>query len=196
LEGFVLRPLSAQLLEETIPEKEGWVDRQKLLRIGGRTRKPQLEVAKSLEIKDDATPAGGCLLTDPVFAERLKELIVHQELSLDNIELLKVGRHFRISSKTKLVVGRDERENDLIQGLAGEGDYLCMPNEALAGPTSLIRGEVNQELIGIACGITCRYCDLRGAEAVDIIYMKAKDKIGNTLKVFPFEQEKVVALRV
>ncbi|MEW6170880.1 MAG: 7-cyano-7-deazaguanine synthase, partial [Candidatus Omnitrophota bacterium] len=105
LEGFVLRPLSAKLLPETIPEKNKWVCRDKLLSYNGRTRKPQIALAKKFNIKDYPCPAGGCLLTDPGFARRLKDLLKYDKLDLNNIELLKVGRHFRLNSEAKLIVG-------------------------------------------------------------------------------------------
>jgi tRNA U34 2-thiouridine synthase MnmA/TrmU len=160
LKGLVVRPLSARLLGETIPEKEGWVSRDKLLDFSGRSRKPQMALACAHNIKDYPNAAGGCLLTDPEFAKRLKELIGHQELSMQNVKLLKIGRHFRISERTKLVVGRNEKENEQLVSLAGENDYLFLPTEELAGPTSLGRGIFNEALINLSCRITCRYCDL------------------------------------
>ena len=169
LEGLVLRPLSARLLKETIPEKEGWVDRNRLLDFSGRTRKPQMKLADEFKIKEYPNPAGGCLLTDPEFSKRLKELIEHRELSLENIELLKVGRHFRISPETKLAVGRNEKENEQLANLAKGNDYLFMPRD-IAGPTALGRGKFNDDLIKLAANITCRYCDLDGKMEADIIY--------------------------
>jgi tRNA-specific 2-thiouridylase len=112
LEDLVVRPLSAKLLPQTLPEKEGWINRRNLLDFNGRSRKPQIELAKVFGFKDYAQPAGGCLLTDPAFSRRLKDLIIHQDLNINNVELLKIGRHFRLTSKTKLVVGRNEGENE------------------------------------------------------------------------------------
>ena len=123
LKGILLRPLSAKHLSETLPEKEGWVNRGNLLDFSGRTRKPQIELAKAFKIKDYPNPAGGCLLTDPEFAKRLKDIIRHDELNIDNVELLKIGRHFRISPKTKLVVGRNEKENKEIEAIFTENNF-------------------------------------------------------------------------
>jgi hypothetical protein len=172
LEGLVLRPLSAKLLQETIPEKEGWVSKDKLLDFSGRTRKPQIELAKRLDIKDYPCPAGGCLLTDPEFSKRLKELIKHRELNLDNVELLKIGRHFRLGPETKLVVGRNEEENEELANLAKENDYLFSPDEKIAGPTSLGRGKFDEDLIKLASSIASRYCDLNGHRDTEIIYRR------------------------
>ena len=123
LEGLILRPLSAKALPVTVPEKEGWVDREKLLRVQGRSRKPQIELADHYGIHDYPCPAGGCLLTDPGFAKRMKDLMVHDpDFSLNDVHLLKMGRHFRFSPGAKLIVGRQEEENQKIQTFAqGEG---------------------------------------------------------------------------
>jgi len=196
LEGLVLRPLSAKLLEETIPEKEGWISRDKLLNFGGRGRSDQVKLAKDLDIKDFAQPAGGCLLTDPLFTKRLKELIKHGELDLDNIELLKVGRHFRLSADAKLVVGRDEGENEELMSLAKDGDYLFMPTEEMAGPTSLGRGGFNDELIKFSCAITCRYCDTDSLGGTDIIWFGNKDARKNHLKALPAKDKEFVSFRI
>jgi hypothetical protein len=201
LEGLILRPLSAKLLPETLPEREGWVARKRLLDFGGRSRQPQIALAENFKIKDYPNAAGGCLLTDPVFSRRLKELITHEELTIDSIELLKVGRHFRISDKTRLVVGRDEKENRELENLARENDCLFMPAEDMAGPTALGRGEFDEELIKFACSITCRYCDLNGKTEAEVILKKgihpgAGDRPSLCLKVSPLDEDKLVSIRI
>jgi tRNA U34 2-thiouridine synthase MnmA/TrmU len=108
LDDLILRPLSAKFLPPTIPEREGWINRDKLLAIHGRSRKPQIKLAEDLGIRDYPCPAGGCLLTDPIFAKRVKDLMVHQiDFSLNDIHLLKIGRHYRLSPKLKLIIGRN-----------------------------------------------------------------------------------------
>lgn len=196
LEGLVLRPLSARLLSKTLPEKEGWVKRDKLLNFSGRTRRPQINLAKNFQIKNYPNASGGCLLTDPEFSKRLKDLIIHQELSIDNIELLKIGRHFRISQDTKLIVGRDEKENERLFKLAKDNDYLFMPCEKIAGPTSLGRGQFSEELIRLSCSITCHYCDLNGETNTQIIYRKISESEDRVLEVSPIEDAKLTGLRV
>lgn len=189
LEGLVLRPLSAKLLPESIPEKEGWVNRDKLMAFSGRGRRPQMELAKDLGITDYPTPAGGCLLTDPGFSKKLKDLLNFKELTIDNIELLKCGRYFRLSSRAKLVVGRNEKENNRLVDLAKEGDYLFFPDENTAGPTSLGRGEFDDGLIRLCCGITCSYCDLNGSGEADIIYKKIPNDTQRVLRAAPIGRE-------
>lgn len=195
LEGLVLRPLSARLLPQTIPEKEGWVKRDKLLSFSGRGRKQQIELARIFGIKEYAQPAGGCLLTDPEFSKRFKDLVSHEGLNQNNVELLKLGRHFRFSERTKLIVGRNEKENARLADLAGENDYLFMPYE-IAGPTALGRGEFSGELVKLSCSITCRYCDLNGNANTDIAYRRMSEKENKVLRISPIEETRLLSLRI
>jgi len=156
---LILRPLSAKRLPETLPEKEGWVIRERLLGLSGRSRHPQMELAKKFGIKEYPAPAGGCLLTEEVFSRRLKDLIsVNPEFSRQDIELLKWGRHFRISEKTKIVVGRNQKENEMISSLRREGDTILIV-EAFPGPTVLVKGDLSSEETELAASITVSYSD-------------------------------------
>jgi len=192
----LLRPLSAKILEETIPERNGWVDRKKLLNLSGRGRRPQMKLAEYLGIKDYPNPAGGCLLTDPEFCDRLKETIKHRELSLETIELLKLGRHFRLGTEEKLIVGRDEKENNELSRLAKEGDYLFYAPDDLAGPTALGRGNFNQRLIELSCKIVCRYCDLNGKIEADILYRQLPGNEERALRAPALDESQVINLRL
>jgi len=160
LKGYLLRPLSAKLLEPTIPEKKGLVDRDKLLDISGRSRRKQISLAKEWKIKHYPTPAGGCLLTDPGFSKRLKELF-DKYLNCDgnDIGLLKLGRHFW-ERKVKIIVGRNKKENKTIKKLAKKGDILIeMKN--YPGPLTLIRAyskkKIPQKIIKKAKNLTQYY---------------------------------------
>src|SRR5210317_2252033 len=113
--GYILRPLSAKNLPETIPEKEGLVDRERLLDFAGRGRKPQMALAQKYGLTDYPAPAGGCLLTDVGYSRRLKDLFAHQdECTEEELLLLKYGRHFRLNPETKLIVGRTQKDNENI----------------------------------------------------------------------------------
>jgi len=195
LEGLVLRPLSARLLPETIPEKEGWVKRDNLLSFSGRGRKQQIELARIFGIKEYAQPAGGCLLTDPEFSKRFKDIVSHEGLNQNNVELLKLGRHFRFSERAKLIVGRNEKENARLSDLAGENDYLFMPYE-IAGPTALGRGVFTDELVKLSCSITCRYCDLNRNTNIDIVYRRMSEKENKVLRISPIEETTLSSLRI
>lgn len=155
----LLRPLSARLLPETRPEREGIVQRDRLLDISGRGRKIQIELADYYGISDYAPPAGGCLLTDPMFTIRLKDLFSHkQDFSRRDIELLKVGRHFRLNESTKIVVGRNRNDNETIQKLTEKGDVTVYMT-SFRGPTVLIPGGGSAEVLHLAAAICARYSD-------------------------------------
>ena len=138
LKGYLLRPLSAKLLEPTIPEKKGLIERKKLLDISGRSRKRQLKLAKKFKIKSYPSPAGGCLLTDLEFSKKLKDLFEkYPRCQGNDIELLKLGRHFW-QDKVKIIVGRNEEENKKIRKLAKRSDVL-IEMENYPGPLTLVR---------------------------------------------------------
>jgi len=159
LQGKILRPLSGALLPATDPEKEGLIKREDLGMIRGRSRKKQLELAREFAIEDPPNAGGGCLLTDPAFSLRVKDLFNHTETpNTNDIGLLKVGRHFRFDNWVKLIVGRNKDENDLIQSLALPDDYLIQATDYV-GPISLLRGKNNAEWLEISAAITLRYSD-------------------------------------
>ncbi len=144
LEGLLLRPLSAQLLEPTLPELLGIVDRERLLRIAGRSRHDQMAMARDAGITEYSTPAGGCQLTDQQFAAKAKDLFAHEEKpTTKDMELLTIGRHFRVGPATKIILGRNEFENLLLEGHADHG-YTCL-RPKFAGPSALIAGDASDE---------------------------------------------------
>ncbi|MEA2065405.1 MAG: NFACT RNA binding domain-containing protein [Patescibacteria group bacterium] len=160
LKNKILRPLSARLLEPTIFEKENFIDRKKLLSISGRSRKPQIALAKKYKIKIFPSPAGGCILTDKIFSQRLKNLFDYKKrIDKNDIELLKVGRHFLINN-VKIIVGRNHQENLRIKKLANRQDIL-MEIDKISGPTILIKiyndRKINSEILRKAARLTKRY---------------------------------------
>jgi tRNA U34 2-thiouridine synthase MnmA/TrmU len=170
LGGLVLRPLSAKVLPMTLPEREGWVDREKMLKFQGRSRKPQIELANYYGIHDYPCPAGGCLLTDPGFAKRMKDLIVHDSnFSLNDVHLIKVGRHFRFSKEVKLIVGRNEEENQKIKTFALENDLL-LKVLSFPGPLSLLRGKLDEGDIEKAAAITVHYSKAKDLRNIEVTY--------------------------
>jgi tRNA U34 2-thiouridine synthase MnmA/TrmU len=156
LEGLILRPLSAKLFPPTLPEEKGWINRDSLLDIQGRTRKPQINLASCLGIKDYPCPAGGCLLTETNFSRRIKDLFKSGKNTFNNAQLLRLGRHFRITPEFKLIVGRNENENTRILNLAQEKDLIFEPDD-LPGPTALGRGSCSKETELLASKIIARY---------------------------------------
>ncbi|HTY09178.1 MAG TPA: tRNA 4-thiouridine(8) synthase ThiI [Candidatus Edwardsbacteria bacterium] len=157
---LVLRPLSAKLLDPTKPEREGWVDRERLLGLSGRGRKPQVDLAQQYGITEYPQPAGGCLLTDVKFSQRLKELITHEGLVRADIELLTTGRHFRLGERTKFVIGRKQDENQRLLDAKLPGDLLLRPPHDVKGPVGLLRGPADDVVLNKAAMALCRYCDV------------------------------------
>ena len=168
MEGKILRPLSAKLLPETEFEKSGQVDREKLHSIQGRRRLPQMGLAKKLGIKDYPCPSGGCLLTDPRFAEKLKDLLKHsKELRIDAINLLKIGRHFRFDGK-KIIVGRNEKENQSLLMISNRNKLPYLEVVDYMGPVTLLEEGCSDEVTKRAAEITARYSDVEKCVDVDI----------------------------
>lgn len=156
LEGLLLRPLSAQCLEPTLPELLGVVDRERLLRIAGRSRETQFHLAKAGGLTGYSQPAGGCLLTDASFARKTRDLFAHEARpTTKDMELLTIGRHFRLGPSTKIIVGRNELENLQLEGHAQAG-YVCV-RPLFAAPAALVVGKWNEEAADTAMTLIARY---------------------------------------
>jgi len=176
LRGLILRPLSAKLMKPTIPEQKGLVNRDLLYGFGGRTRKPQMALAAEFGLIDYPAPASGCLLTEPNYSYRLSESLAHdKDPSPDDLNLLRVGRHFRLSHSCKVIVGRDEAENNSILMILGEkGTFLKVEDHA--SPIAVIRGEADDELISIAASLCARYSDAKALNVVDVSVYAGNDR--------------------
>jgi len=198
LEGLLLRPLSAKLHPTTVPERRGWVAREEMLSLSGRSRKPQLALAKKYGVTDFSSPAGGCLVTDPGFAHRMRDLLDEDpDCDLNDVNLLKLGRHFRPGPGVRLVVGRDRQENDLLESLAREGDTL-MEAATLPGPVSLIRGPADAEQLRAAASITLRYGKAAALPSAPVRTWPPGPRVNarHTLDAPPASQETIESLRI
>ncbi len=194
MQGLILRPLSAKLLKPTIPEEKGWVDRSKLLNISGRSRKKQIELANNFNIKDYLTPAGGCLLTDPAFSRKMADLLKFKgDFGLHEIELLKVGRHFRLNSESKLIIGRNESENSKLLKLAKIEDLIFSPIRVKC-PVAIGRGDFNKENKTLACKIIAKYCKDSSFQTIKLHC--GKNTVDNTITVLPIESKEIKKYRI
>lgn len=172
-EKYIVRPLSAKLLEISEPEKNKLVVRHSLLDIQGRSRKIQIALAEKFEIKEYPNPGGGCLLTDKGFSNRLKELLSHSaDPAYFELQLLRFGRHFRISKNSKLIVGRDEQENGIIEKFIIENSFLLSP-EIVPGPICLLVGSDAGQYLLEAANICASYSDAKDNEECIITVEKA-----------------------
>ena len=170
VEGKVLRPLSALLLPVTDAEREGLVMRERLLDLRGRSRKRQLALVKEYDLNEFSSPAGGCLLTDPAFSGRLREFFSHGgTLDLNELHVLKLGRHFRLNDGTRAVVGREERDNLKLLSYLRPGD-VAMEAAAGSSPIALLRGRATDENIRLAAAITARYSRHRREREVEVVW--------------------------
>jgi tRNA-specific 2-thiouridylase len=164
LKGKLLRPLSAKLMAETDAEKKGLIDRSNLLTIQGRSRKPQFELAKEFGITVYPSPAGGCLLTCEEYAKKLRDLFDHKKrVSMEDIALLRAGRHFRVG-KNKFIVGRNQVENSFLAAHSAKTDY-SFELTTIVGPVTLLQGPKTKAAIETAAKLTAFYSDSKTTEA-------------------------------
>jgi tRNA-specific 2-thiouridylase len=188
----LLRPLCAQNLPETLPEREGWVNRDELHDFSGRTRKPQMALAEKFGFDDYAQPAGGCcFLTDKAYSVKLTDLWASRgkkEYEIDDIMLLKVGRHFRPKPNFKLIVAREEGENNFLQGYKKQ--FITLRTMSHKGPLTLLDGTIEEGDIELAAKIVARFSQGRDAQSVDVEVAELGEVIKN-VNVKPFAAEEI-----
>jgi len=174
-EGNLLRPLSALLLKPTKMEEDGIIDRSKLLRLKGRSRKIQLELARKYSLLKEYYACGGCLLTDKQFSRRMRDYLkFNTNLTMKDINFLKYGRHFRYNN-SKIIIGRNRFENDILVQIRNSNDII-MEAKDVPGPITLIQGKFDRETINIAAQLTLRYSDAKGYIG-PIIYGNSPQKL-------------------
>lgn len=188
----LLRPLCAKNLAATLPEREGWVDRDKLLDFHGRNRKPQMALAKQFGFEDYASPAGGCcFLTDKNYANKLADLWTAQNektYELDDIMLLKVGRHIRPKPTYKLIVSREEGENKFLSGYRKNFTYI--ETSSCGGPLTLIDGEASDEDLETASRIVARFSQGKNTDNVTVKITRLNGE-ETTLDVLPMPPSEI-----
>ncbi len=181
LKGYLLRPLSARLLEPTIPEELGWVKREDFYGISGRGRKQQMELASLFAVSDYPAPAGGCLLTEKNFRTRFMDLVSHSSnIAINDLTVLRYGRHFRFSSQCKLVVGRDQKDNDTLERIKWGNIRIDVVN--MPGPFSLMKWSEEIFHLRSALRIIARYSGYSGAPE-KIVFRIA---YGNKIKIISY----------
>jgi len=188
--GYIVRPLSAKLLEPTKPELDGLLDREKLLDIQGRSRKIQFELAEKLNLTSYETPSGGCLLTCEGYCRKLKPLLDENiDFPIRYYHLLKVGRHFSLPSGEKLIVGKDEQDNLNLMGYLSPDDILLEPYD-INGPTALIPDAKSTDNISLAAGILTRYSN-KSKERISVKILCESKNIDEIITIDRFTAEKV-----
>jgi tRNA-specific 2-thiouridylase len=155
-DDLIVRPMCAKLLEPSLPEREGWVNREKLLDINGRNRQRQLDMAKEIGLKDFESPGGGCLLTEVQFSNRLKDFVDHDKLEVEDIDTLKAGRHLRLPDGAKVIIGRNQEDNEKLKNTVSKKYYKVRILNAV-GPLSLFEKKASQEDKELAASIILTY---------------------------------------
>ncbi|MEN6373849.1 MAG: tRNA 4-thiouridine(8) synthase ThiI [Smithella sp.] len=179
---YILRPLSALLLDPIKAEREGKIDRSRLLAIQGRGRKIQMQMADDFGIKNYSPPAGGCLLTDSIFTRRLRDLFSHEEdRQIRDIELLKYGRHFRVSDNCKIIVGRNKADNDVLKTLLREEDLVLFMSE-FPGPQVIVPYGGDESVMNTAASLCVRYSDAPDDQEARVICRKGNTSTTNNTK--------------
>jgi tRNA U34 2-thiouridine synthase MnmA/TrmU len=184
----ILRPLSARLLAVTPMEEQGLVDREQLLDIQGRTRRRQELLAKEWGLDDYPSSGGGCLLTEKHFSDRLRDLVSHQpDCTVSDVELLKVGRQFRLSPQARLAVGRNQQDNETLRGLAGSSDFL-LRSIGFGGPLGVLSGTPAEPEFATAAAIVAGYGKGSGEPSVEVLISGGPEE--RTVRVTPYLPEK------
>lgn len=192
LKGKIVRPLSAGILPETEAEKKGWIKRDKLLSVQGRTRTMQIDLSKKFKIDGFLCGGAGCRLTEREFAAKLKDLFEHKkQIGFEDINLLKVGRHFRIEN-CKIVVGRNEQENKQILELKKKSDMLFEVKDCMS-PITLLRGKSDKKSIEIAAMLTLNYSD---SEIEEAFVKYGKEKLNKEIKVHKINDSEIEKLKI
>jgi tRNA U34 2-thiouridine synthase MnmA/TrmU len=191
-EERLLRPLCAKNLPITLPEREGWINRDLLHDFSGRSRKPQIELARSFQFDDYAQPAGGCcFLTDEQYSKKLIDLWQnrgHKEYELDDILLLKVGRHLRPNSRFKIIIAREEGEANFLKGY--QNSFIYLHSHSHHGPLALIDGNPTDEDLKLAARLVARYSQGRIENTVEISLHLRNDEV-SYLSVSPFLADEI-----
>jgi tRNA-specific 2-thiouridylase len=186
-DGYIVRPLSAKRLNETIPEKNGLINRELLFGITGRGRKDQIKLAGHFGITDYPAPAGGCLLTDKGYSNRLRDLFKHQPHYTENeFQLLKFGRHFRINAQTKIIVGRTKADNQAITRYLNPERDIIIKIHRYPGPVAVIPNGASAEMILLAASMCVGYSKAPGDIPVQVkVQTLAKQEIITVLGISP-----------
>jgi tRNA-uridine 2-sulfurtransferase len=194
LSGYILRPLSAKLLPETLPEQRGLVDREKLLGIHGRGRKDQIALANSFGISDYPAPAGGCLLTDKGFSRRLKDLFDYGSTATENeVHLLKFGRHFRLNPQAKLIVGRTESDNESILRHHDPARDVVLDVRDYPSPIGILSGAADERTVFLAAAICVGYSRAPKLAQVDVVLKRPEgEQIIQTIGLLPDDVRKLM----
>lgn len=195
MEDLLLRPLCARLLAPTRPEREGWIDRERLLDFSGRSRKPQMALAERFGITAYPSPAGGCLLTEPTFCCRVKDILDHGAIgNIAALRRLRMGRHYRLDQTVKLVVGRNREDNEALLTTVETGD-IVIDCRGIPGPVGIVdRGAADNQILA-AAAVCAAHSDGRIRERVPVEICVGPGP-GRRIEITPARPEDYRRLRI
>lgn len=194
VKDLLVRPLSQKLLSDTKPIREGWVNKEDLLDIQGRGRHRQLQMAEDLGIEYYQNPGGGCLLTDQGYSRKLHDLMQHDMLEIKYLDFLQIGRHFRINENTKMIVGRNNEDNEKLSKLAT--DEIVFHTIKFPGPLGIVQSthKLTEEEIKIAASLLLRYCS-KASDRAEVEFGK-NYQLESKIKVNKMDTEKVKEIQL
>jgi tRNA-uridine 2-sulfurtransferase len=172
--GLIVRPLCAKILKPTIAEEKGLINREDLYGFSGRSRKPQMKLAAEFGLTEYAQPAGGCVLTDPIFSSRLRDLLARNPTpSIRDVQRLRLGRHFRSADGFTIIVGRDERDNMELEKLVEPCDYLIQLVADFGSPLTLAEAGISEDGLSLAARLCVRYSSSRKQVSAPVIISRS-----------------------
>ena len=189
VEGLIVRPLCGKLMPQTEAEEQGWIRREDLLDIQGRSRKRQMALATELGIEKYESPAGGCLLTDPGFEYRIRDEFRFGDPDVREIQLLKVGRHFRLSDRSKTILGRDAADCQVLESMLGPND-LRIEARDMPGPLATIRGQATNEAVRETAELVLRYARADSGREHVVSVVRGDGQAADELSVEPAGQQR------
>ncbi len=191
-EELIVRPLSAKLLPPSKPELEGWIDREKLLDISGRSRNAQLELAKSIGLENFESPGGGCLLTEMQFSQKLRDFTEHDKLEIEDIDTLKAGRHLRLPDGAKLIIGRDKEDNEKLKSTHSQ-KYLKARIKDATGPFVLFSKDASEKDKELAAKLIITYGKCEADKEYEVLFNDNENIEQFSLKNIKFPDKKEAA---
>jgi len=190
-DDIIVRPLSAKLMPETKPEIEGWIDREKLLDISGRSRDRQLQIAKEIGLEDFESPGGGCLLTDIQFSNRLRDFVDNDKLEVNDIDTLKAGRHLRLPDGAKLIIGRHQEDNEKLKQTNSDKYYKARMTDA-TGPLSLMQKDASEDDLALAAQLIVTYGKTNIDQTYNVKFFDENDN-GKTVQATKFPTKEIAS---
>ncbi|MCK4666104.1 hypothetical protein KAU33_05120 [Candidatus Dependentiae bacterium] len=194
IKGLLLRPLSAKILPPTVPELKGWVNRENLYGIQGRSRAIQMEITKKFNITEYASPGGGCPLTAKEYSKKMKDLLDYDLLTADQVGLLNIGRHFRLNDNIKFIIGRNNEDNLKLLKISETFNCIIIDEKTVSGPVSVLLGNPDDNDLRLPMRVVASYTKVSGE--IIMKWRNSSDNIWKDIIVVPFARNEIEKFRI